>query len=127
MLRGAGALDLPGFAQALEAAVDRVRRGAITASELSGGTFTVTNVGSNGNLASMPLINQPQVAILATGAITKRVVVVTDADGQDSIAIRPQMFLTLTYDHRAVDGARSGRFLKDLRSSLEEWSEADPT
>lgn len=121
VVHGAGEMDLPTFAQALQALVDRARAGRIGPADLSGGTFTVTNVGSNGNLASMPLINQPQVAILATGAIKKRVVVVTDAAGHDAMAIRPMMFLTLTYDHRANDGARSGRFLRDLRKALEQW------
>ncbi|MCO4773000.1 MAG: 2-oxo acid dehydrogenase subunit E2 [Deltaproteobacteria bacterium] len=125
VLADAGSSTLPAFAQSLTAMVDKTRSGAIKPADLQGGTFTITNVGSNGNLASMPLINQPQVAILATGAITKRVVVVTADDGSDEIAIRPRMFMTLTYDHRAVDGARSGRFLKAIRAGLEEWEPGD--
>lgn len=117
-------LSLRGLALALEERVDRARAGKITPADLTGGTFTVTNVGSNGNLASWPLINQPQCAILAAGAIQKRAVVVTDKDGGDSIAIRPMMYLTLTYDHRVNDGAASGRFLADLRGILEQWSES---
>ena len=119
----AGAMSLEQFAQALQGLVDKARSGSITPADLRGGTFTITNVGSNGNLASMPLINQPQVGILATGAITKRVVVVEGEDG-DEIAIRPRMFVTLTYDHRAVDGARSGAFLRAVRTALEEWEGA---
>ncbi len=122
VVRQAGTLGLVGFAQALQGMVDTAKAGRISAADLTGGTFTVTNVGSNGNLASMPLINQPQVAILATGAINKRVVVVTDEAGNDTMVIRPMMFLTLSYDHRANDGARSGRFLRTLRKSLEHWS-----
>lgn len=122
VVRNAGAMSLDEFAAALQSLVDKARNGTIKPSDLGGGTFTITNVGSNGNLASMPLINQPQVAIMATGAITKRVVVVTSGDGGDEIAIRPRMFLTLTYDHRAVDGARSGRFLKAVRGALEGWT-----
>ncbi len=122
VVHGAGALGLEQFAAALGALVDKARRGAMTAADLRGGTFTLTNVGSNGNLASMPLINQPQVGILAIGAIQKRVVVVTDASGEDAIAIRPMMYVTLTYDHRANDGAASGRLLRDLKKRLESWN-----
>ncbi len=122
VIRDAGSMGLVEFAKALQAQVDAAKAGRIRAADLSGGTFTITNVGSNGNLASMPLINQPQVAILATGAVKKRVVVVTDEAGHDTMAIRPMMFLTLTYDHRANDGARSGRFLRSLRKALEQWS-----
>ena len=122
VVRGAGAMSLPQFGAALGGLVDRARRSAITADDLRGGTFTLSNVGSNGNLASMPLINQPQVGILAIGAIQKRVVVVTDAAGRDAIAIRPMMYVTLTYDHRANDGAASGRLLRDLRKRLESWN-----
>jgi pyruvate/2-oxoglutarate dehydrogenase complex dihydrolipoamide acyltransferase (E2) component len=121
VVRGADGLSLQAFNAAYGDLVERARQGAITPSDLRGGTFTLTNVGSNGNLASMPLINQPQVGILAIGAIQKRVVVITDADGRDAIAIRPMMYVTLTYDHRANDGAASGRMLKDLRQRLESW------
>ncbi len=121
VIRGADRLSLAEFAGALEAVVERAREGKITAADLRGGTFTLTNVGSNGNLASMPLINQPQVAIAAVGAIKKRVVVTTDARGHDAMVIRPMMYLTLTYDHRANDGAASGRFLRRLRKRLEHW------
>lgn len=122
VVRDAASKTLPEFVLALDDLVKRARDNALGPKDLSGGTFTITNVGSNGNLASMPLINQPQVAIAATGAITKRVVVVEDERGADSIAIRPRMFLTLTYDHRAVDGARSGRFLAEVRAGLEGWA-----
>lgn len=123
VLRQADGLSLRGHAQALSRLTERARAGEISRADLSGGTFTVTNVGSNGNLASWPLINQPQCAILAMGAVTKRVVVVTDPAGHDAISIRPMMFVTLTYDHRVNDGAASGRFLADLRRTLESWNE----
>ncbi len=121
VIRGADRMTPAQFAEALEARIAAARDGALTAADLRGGTFTITNVGSNGNLASMPLINQPQVAILAVGAIKKRVVVTTDARGHDAMVIRPMMYLTLTYDHRANDGAASGRFLRRLRKRLEQW------
>lgn len=122
VIRGADRLTLTEFAAALEGKIEAARDGKLTAADLRGGTFTITNVGSNGNLASMPLINQPQVAIVALGAIKKRVVVTTDARGHDAMAIRPMMYLTLTYDHRANDGAASGRFLRRLRKRMEQWN-----
>ena len=119
VLHGAAGLSLEQLAEGWKDKVGRARAGRVVADDLRGGTFSLTNVGSNGNLASMPLINQPQVAIVAIGAVVKRVVVLTDEQGADSMAIRPMMYVTLTYDHRANDGAGSGRFLKDLRSRLE--------
>src|SRR5690606_22471753 len=94
--------------------------------ELSGGTFSITNIGSVGALFDTPIINQPQVAILGTGAIVKRAVVVNGVDGDDTIAIRHMMYLSLTYDHRLVDGADAGRFLQTLKARLKEGAfEAD--
>jgi len=119
VLRDAGNMSLADLDAALRLQVERARAGTLRAEDLRGGTFTITNVGSNGNLASMPLINQPQVAIIAVGAIKKRVVVVPDEAGNDKMVIRPMMYLTLTYDHRANDGAGSGRFLKELRKRIE--------
>lgn len=116
-------LSLRGMALALEERVEKARSGRLSGADLRGGNFTITNVGSNGNLASWPLINQPQCAILATGAVQKRAVVHTDTEGADSITIRPMMYITLTYDHRVNDGAASGRFLADLRRTLEGWAE----
>jgi len=119
VIRGAEKMTLSELDAALKEKIERARDGKLRSEDLRGGTFTITNVGSNGNLASMPLINQPQVAIMAVGAIKKRVVVVTDERGQDEMAIRPMMYMTLTYDHRANDGAASGRFLKELRKRIE--------
>jgi 2-oxoglutarate dehydrogenase E2 component (dihydrolipoamide succinyltransferase) len=93
---------------------ERARNKRITADDLSGGTFTITNTGSRGSLFDTPILNPPEVGILATPAIEKRPVVVTDADGTDRIAIRHRTYLCLTYDHRLVDGADAARFLGDL-------------
>ena len=88
--------------------------------EVSGGTFTVTNIGSQGALLDTPILVPPQAAMLGTGAIVKRAVVVADALGNDSIAIRSMCFLPLTYGHRLIDGADAGRFLTTVRQRLQE-------
>ena len=95
--------------------------------ELGGGTFTLTNTGSRGALFDTPIINQPQVAILGTGAVVKRPVVVTDGDGGETIAIRSMVYLALSYDHRIVDGADAARFLTTMKTRLEEGSFEAPT
>ena len=89
--------------------------------DVQGGTFTITNPGGYGTFHGTPVISQPQSAILGTYALVKRPWVVEDELGQDVIAIRPLMNITLTYDHRLVDGALAGRFLRDLRERLESW------
>ena len=119
VIKDAGSLNLTGLAQKIADVAERTRSNKISPDELSGGTFSITNIGSVGALFDTPIINQPQVAILGTGAIVKRPMVVTDADGNDSIAIRHMMYLSLTYDHRLVDGADAGRFLTTLRQRLE--------
>ncbi|GAA3784784.1 2-oxoglutarate dehydrogenase, E2 component, dihydrolipoamide succinyltransferase [Micrococcus endophyticus] len=119
VIKDAGSLNLTGLAQKIADVAERTRTNKISPDELSGGTFSITNIGSVGALFDTPIINQPQVAILGTGAIVKRPMVVTDADGNDSIAIRHMMYLSLTYDHRLVDGADAGRFLTTLRQRLE--------
>jgi len=93
---------------------DRARNKRITPDDLSGGTFTITNTGSRGSLFDTPILNAPEVGILATPAIEKRPVVITDADGTDRIAIRHRTYLCLTYDHRLIDGADAARFLGDV-------------
>ena len=90
---------------------------------MQGGTFTITNPGGYGTFHGTPVISQPQAAILGTYAVVKRPWVVQDELGSDVIAIRPIMNLTLTYDHRLIDGALAGRFLRDLRERLETWGE----
>ncbi|GAA1116389.1 2-oxoglutarate dehydrogenase, E2 component, dihydrolipoamide succinyltransferase [Arthrobacter flavus] len=118
VINDAGNLNLAGLAKKIADVGSRTKSGKIGPDELSGGTFTITNIGSVGALFDTPIINQPQVGILGTGAIVKRPVVVT-ADGEDTIAIRSMMYLSLTYDHRLVDGADAGRFLQSLKARLE--------
>lgn len=126
VISNAGDLNLGGIAGKIADVASRTRQGKIGPDELSGGTFSITNIGSVGALFDTPVINQPNVAILGTGAIVKRAVVVADDNGDDSIAIRSMMYLSLTYDHRLVDGADAGRFLQTLKARLEEGAfEAD--
>ena len=120
VVRDAGDLNIAGLARRIADLADRTRTNKLSPDELSGGTFTVTNTGSRGALFDTPIINQPQVAILGTGAVVKRPVVVTDANGQDGIAIRSMVYLALSYDHRLVDGADAARFLGSMKSRLEE-------
>jgi len=88
---------------------------------VQGGTFTITNHGVSGSLFATPIINQPQVGILGVGVLEKRVKVITDAQGHDSIAIRPCVYLSLTFDHRVVDGAAGDGFMLVLKEKLEGW------
>ncbi|MHA7180464.1 2-oxoglutarate dehydrogenase, E2 component, dihydrolipoamide succinyltransferase [Arthrobacter sp. MDB2-24] len=119
VIKDAGNLNLGGLAKKIADVGARTRNGQIGPDELSGGTFTITNIGSAGALFDTPIINQPQVGILGTGIIVKRPVVITGVDGDDTIAIRSMMYLSLTYDHRLVDGADAGRFLQTLKARLE--------
>ncbi|MFZ9308883.1 MAG: 2-oxoglutarate dehydrogenase, E2 component, dihydrolipoamide succinyltransferase [Candidatus Nanopelagicales bacterium] len=119
VIRNAGDLSMAGLARHIADLAERTRSGQVSPDELSGGTFTLTNTGSRGALFDTPIINQPQVAILGLGAIVKRPVVVTDTEGRDSIAVRHMVYLSLTYDHRIVDGADAARFLVALKSRLE--------
>jgi 2-oxoglutarate dehydrogenase E2 component (dihydrolipoamide succinyltransferase) len=120
VIKNAGDLNIAGLARAIADLADRTRNNKITPDELGGGTFTLTNTGSRGALFDTPIINQPQVAILGTGAVVKRPVVVTDADGGETIAIRSMAYLALSYDHRIVDGADAARFLSTMKARLEE-------
>ena len=119
VIRNAGDLSISGLARNINDLAERTRTGQVSPDELSGGTFTLTNTGSRGALFDTPIINQPQVAILGLGAIVKRPVVVTDSDGRDSIAVRHMVYLSLTYDHRLVDGADAARYLVALKQRLE--------
>ncbi len=119
VIKDAGTLNLGGLAKKIADVGSRTRNGQIGPDELSGGTFTITNIGSAGALFDTPIINQPQVGILGTGIIVKRPVVIAGIDGDDTIAIRSMMYLSLTYDHRLVDGADAGRFLQTLKARLE--------
>lgn len=120
VIRNAGDLNISGIARKIDDLAKRTRDNKVTPDELSGGTFTLTNTGSRGALFDTPIINQPQVAILGTGAVVKRPVVVADETGADSIAIRQMVYLALTYDHRLVDGADAARFLSTVKARLEE-------
>ncbi len=120
VIRNAGDLNLAGLSRGISDIAERTRESKVAPDELSGGTFTITNTGSRGSLFDTPIVNQPQVAILGTGAIEKRPVVVPDSTGQDVIAIRSMMYLALSYDHRLVDGADAARFLVAIKNRLEE-------
>ncbi|WP_312919700.1 2-oxoglutarate dehydrogenase, E2 component, dihydrolipoamide succinyltransferase [Kocuria sp.] len=119
VVKNAGDLNLGGLAKQIAEVGAAAKDGSISPDQLTGGTFTITNIGSFGALFDTPIINQPQVAILGTGTIVKRPMVLTDADGNDTIAIRHMCYLSLTYDHRLVDGADAGRFLSTLKKRLE--------
>jgi len=120
VVRDAGGLNLGGLARAIADVASRTRGNKLSPDELSGGTFTLTNTGSRGALFDTPIINMPQVAILGTGAVVKRPIVITDAAGGDVIAIRQMVYLALTYDHRLVDGADAARFLSTIKARLED-------
>ncbi|NEK60332.1 2-oxoglutarate dehydrogenase, E2 component, dihydrolipoamide succinyltransferase [Geodermatophilus sabuli] len=119
VIRDAGDLSLGGIARKIADLAERTRTNKVTPDELGGGTFTLTNTGSRGALFDTPIINQPQVAILGTGTVVKRPVVVQDADLGEVIAVRSMVYLALTYDHRIVDGADAARFLTTVRERLE--------
>ena len=124
VLKNAETLNLLGIAKGVVDIAERARSKKLLPDEVQGGTFTITNPGGYGTFHGTPVISQPQAAILGTYAVVKRPWVVQDEMGQDVIAVRPIMNLTLTYDHRLVDGALAGRFLRDLRERLETWDEA---
>ena len=119
VVKDAGDLNLGGIARRINDVALRTRDSKINPDELSGGTFTITNTGSRGALFDTPIINQPQVAILGIGSIVKRPVVITEADGEEKIAIRSMVYLAISYDHRIVDGADAARFLSTLKERLE--------
>lgn len=119
VIRHAQNLTIAGLAQTIAAVADRVRTGTIAADELAGGTFTITNTGSRGALFDTPIINQPQSAILGTGAVVERLKPLYDNAGNLTIAVVPTVYLALSYDHRIVDGADAARFLADVKRRLE--------
>ncbi len=125
VVKNAETLNLLGMAKGIADIARRAREKQLTPDDVAGGTFTITNPGGYGTFHGTPVISQPQAAILGTYAIVKRPWVMTDEDGSDAIAIRAIMNLTLTYDHRLIDGALAGRFLRDLRERLQSWGEAD--
>jgi 2-oxoglutarate dehydrogenase E2 component (dihydrolipoamide succinyltransferase) len=119
VVRDAHELSVEGLAARIRDLARRARSGQLSPDEVRGGTFTITNPGQYGSIMATPIINQPQVAILDLEAVVKRPVVVTDADGNDSIAIRPMTILGLSWDHRALDGALSAQFLAAVKRNLE--------
>jgi pyruvate/2-oxoglutarate dehydrogenase complex dihydrolipoamide acyltransferase (E2) component len=123
VVRHTEGLNLLGMARAISEIAQRARDKKLLPDDVQGGTFTITNPGGYGTFHGTPVISQPQAGILGTYALVKRPWVVQDSFGKDVIAIRPIMNLTLTYDHRLVDGALAGRFLKDLKDALESWDE----
>ena len=120
VIKDAGDLNITGLAKKIADLASRSRQNKVTPDELSGGTFTITNYGSAGTLMDTPIVNQPQVAILGTGALVKRPVVIRDPNLGEVIAVRDMMYLSMSYDHRLVDGADAARFLSALKARLEE-------
>jgi len=126
VIHNAGDLSLAGLARAIADIAARARSGDLKPDELSRGTFTITNIGSQGALFDTPILVPPQAAMLGTGAIVKRPRVVVDSNGNESIGVRSICYLPLTYDHRLIDGADAGRFMTTIRRRLEEGAfEAD--
>jgi 2-oxoglutarate dehydrogenase E2 component (dihydrolipoamide succinyltransferase) len=123
VVKNAESLNLLGMARGISDIAGRARNKQLLPDDVAGGTFTITNPGGYGTFHGTPIISQPQSGILGTYAIVKRPWVTQDELGQDAISIRPIMNVTLTYDHRLVDGAYAGRFLRDLRNRLESWEE----
>ena len=119
VIKNAGDLNVAGLARKIADLAERTRTNKIGPDELAGGTFTLTNTGSRGALFDTPILNQPQVAILGTGAVVKRPVVIDDPRLGEAIAVRQMVYLALTYDHRLVDGADAARFLADVKQRLE--------
>ncbi|WP_067463343.1 2-oxoglutarate dehydrogenase, E2 component, dihydrolipoamide succinyltransferase [Actinomadura macra] len=126
VVHNAGQLNLGGLAQRIADLAERTRTNKVNPDELSGGTFTLTNTGSRGALFDTPILNQPQVGMLGTGAVVKRPAVIDDPDLGEVIAVRSMVYLALTYDHRLIDGADAARFLGTIKHRLEEGNfEAD--
>jgi 2-oxoglutarate dehydrogenase E2 component (dihydrolipoamide succinyltransferase) len=121
VIKGADGLSLLGMARAVNDLANRARTRKLQPDEVKGGTFTLTNHGISGSLFAFPVINQPQCGILGIGAMQKRVVVVTDDLGRDSIAIRPMVYLSFVFDHRILDGASADWFLMKVKETLEKW------
>jgi 2-oxoglutarate dehydrogenase E2 component (dihydrolipoamide succinyltransferase) len=121
VIKNANEKNLTGLAKAVNDLAERARSNKLKPDEITGGTFTITNFGSYNNLAGTPIINMPQAAILGTGVVRKTPVVIETPDG-DMIGIRQIMILSLSYDHRVIDGALAGRFLHRVKEILENYS-----
>ena len=124
VIRSAEEKNLLGIARAIQDLAERARTKKLSPDEVQGGTFTITNPGGFGAIGGTPIINQPQVGIIDVEAIVKRPWVVSDEQGNDTIAVRPIMNLCISYDHRLVDGAYAAPFMRDIRTSLETWDES---
>jgi 2-oxoglutarate dehydrogenase E2 component (dihydrolipoamide succinyltransferase) len=122
VIKHADTLSLLGLARAINDLASRARAKKLQPDEVKGGTFTITNHGISGSLFAFPIINQPQCGILGVGALHKRPIVITDAEGNDSIAIRPMVYLSFVFDHRILDGASADWFLMKVKQTLENWS-----
>ncbi|MEU5881624.1 2-oxoglutarate dehydrogenase, E2 component, dihydrolipoamide succinyltransferase [Spirillospora sp. NPDC047279] len=120
VIHNAGQLNLGGLAQRIADVAERTRTNKVSPDELAGGTFTLTNTGSRGALFDTPILNQPQVGMLGTGAVVKRPAVIDDPDLGEVIAVRSMVYLALSYDHRLIDGADAARFLATIKHRLEE-------
>lgn len=119
VIKDAGTMEVAELARSIGDLAERSRTGKVGLEDLSGGTFTVTNYGSVGTLIDTPIINQPQAAILGTGAIVRRPVAVQDPERGEVVEVRSMMYLSLSYDHRLIDGADAGRFLSLVKQRLE--------
>ena len=122
VVKGVDQMNLMGITKTVNDLANRARNNQLKPDEIQGGTFTLTNVGSFGNVMGTPIINQPQVAIMAVGAIKKKPAVIETPHG-DLIGIRHMMFLSLSYDHRVVDGALGGSFLRKVADYLEQFDD----
>ena len=120
VIKKADEYNLLGLTKAVNDLAKKARTGTLQPDDVTEGTFTITNIGSFGNVTGIPIINQPQVAILAVGMIKKKPAVIDTPEG-DAIAIRHMMFLSLSYDHRVVDGALGGTFVRKVADYLENW------
>ena len=123
VIKHADGLNFTGLQRAVTDLGERARAKKLKPDDVQGGTFTITNPGIFGAKFGMPIISQPQVAIMGVGAITKKPCVITDKDGNDVIAIRSMMHLSIGYDHRIIDGAIADQFMSVVKSYLENWNE----
>lgn len=121
VIKNADDLSLLALARAVNDLAERARSRKLQPDEVRGGTFTLTNHGTAGSLFAMPIINQPQCGILGTGILQKRVVAVTDMNGNDAVAVRPMVYLSFVFDHRILDGASADAFLMKVKGTLESW------
>ena len=123
VLKRADELDLFETARGVDALAEAARAGRLGNEDVKGGTFTLTNYGTTGSLIAAPIINQPQIGILGTGTLQKRPVVLTNPEGVDAIAIRTMVYISLVFDHRALDGEAASIFLRSVKEGLENWAE----